>query len=72
MNYTITSADRQLAFSRWLELSVKLLILNDDNSVFDDLTGIANAGTLNIDSSSSVRRALQSHRPLLIIISAHG
>lgn len=38
MNYTITSADRQLAFSRWLELSVKLLILNDDNSVFDDLT----------------------------------
>ncbi len=56
MNYTITSADRQLAFSRWLELSVKLLILNDDNSVFDDLTGIANAGTLNIDSSSSVRR----------------
>ena len=63
MNYTITSADRQLAFSRWLELSVKLLILNDDNSVLDDLTRIAKAGTLNIDRSSSVRRTKRNTIP---------
>lgn len=57
MNYTITQKDKNIVFSNWIELIIKILILNNDNTVFDDIEGIIDIGSITIDSTSSVRRS---------------
>lgn len=54
--YTITKTDKDIVFSKWLELVIKILVLNDDGTILDDIEGITDAGSLTIDSTSSVRR----------------
>ena len=55
MNYSITTEDKKISFSRWLESSIKIQILNDDETVIDELTSIINPGTIVKDGTSYVR-----------------
>ncbi len=56
MSYSITSEDKQLSFSRFAEVALKLQVLNADETILDEITCITEYGSLNIDSSSHVRR----------------
>lgn len=54
--YTITRKDKDIVFSKWLQLIIKILVLNEDDTVLNEIDGIIDLGSLTIDSTSSVRR----------------
>lgn len=56
MKKVITTEDKRLALSRWLSSSLKIQILNTDETVLDELIGFTDLGTISIDSSSYSRR----------------
>ena len=53
---TITELDKELTFSKWSDIAVKLLILNEDGTILESMESLVNAGTLTINASSSIRR----------------
>lgn len=55
MNYSINTEDKKISFSRWLESSIKIEILNDDETVIDEITSIVNPGTITKDGTSYIR-----------------
>lgn len=56
MSYSVITEDKQISFSRWIESAIKIQILNDDETVIDELVSITNPGSINIDSTSYIRR----------------
>lgn len=56
MNYTITESDKNITFSKWQDIIIRILILNDDDTILEEISGITDLGSLTIDSSSCVRR----------------
>ena len=55
MNYSVNTEDKKISFSRWLESSIKIEILNDDETVIDEITSIVNPGTITKDGTSYIR-----------------
>ena len=55
MMYSVTTEDKKISFSRWLESSIKIQILNEDETIIDELTSIINPGTITKDGTSYVR-----------------
>lgn len=56
MSRFLTPEDKRLVLSRWLSTSLKIQILNGDETVLDELIGFTNSGTISIDASSHSRR----------------
>lgn len=55
MGYSVSTEDKKISFSRWIESSIKIEILNDDETVIDEITSIVNPGTITKDGTSYVR-----------------
>lgn len=53
---SVTTEDREISFSRWLKSALKIQILNDDDTVLDELISFNDLGSIATDSSSYNRR----------------
>ncbi len=53
---SVTLEDKQISLSRWLESALKIQILNDDETVLDELNGFNDMGSITTDASSYTRR----------------
>lgn len=57
MNNIITEQDINIAFSKWIDLRIRLLVLNSDDSILYNIEGITVSGSLEINASSYSRRS---------------
>lgn len=53
----ITSLDKQITFSRWVKYSYKLLLLDDNDIVVDEIESVESFGNVSVDGTSSRRRS---------------
>ena len=56
MKYNITQKDKDLLLQTSLDYKYKLIVLNRDGAILDELECIESVGTYNIDSESNIRR----------------
>ena len=56
MKYNITQYDKDLLLQSEIQYKYKLLVLNNNKQVIDELTSLQTIGSYSIDSSSSIRR----------------
>lgn len=56
MKYNITQEDKDLLLQSNLNYKYKLLVLNKNGSILDELDCISSVGTYNIESESDIRR----------------
>lgn len=53
---SITNEDKLISLSRWLESALKIQILNEDETVLDELIGFDDMGSITTNAASYVRR----------------
>lgn len=56
MKYNITEYDKNLLLQPTVEYKCKLLIVDNDKNILDELTGVSSIGSYSIDSESDIRR----------------
>lgn len=56
MKYSITQEDKDLLLQSDLNYKYKLLVLNKNGSILDELDCVSSVGTYNIESESDIRR----------------
>ena len=56
MKYNITEQDKNLLLQTSIEYKYKLLVVDKDKNILDELVGISTIGSYSIDSESDVRR----------------
>ena len=56
MKYNITQKDKDLLLQNSLDYKYKLLVLNNNGNILDELDCIMSIGTYTIDSESDIRR----------------
>lgn len=56
ISYEVTEADKQLMFQPELKYMIKIEILDRNYKILDQVEGMANGGSYNIDSTSDIRR----------------
>lgn len=56
MKYNITQRDKDMLLQDTIDYQYRLLVLNRNNSVIDELSCIMSIGAYNIDSESDIRR----------------
>lgn len=52
----ISTLDKKLAFSKWVEYLYKILVFDNNNCVVDEIKFTIDYGSVSIDSSSNTRR----------------
>lgn len=57
MKYTITQEDKDLLLQSSLDYKYKLLVLNNNGSILDELDCIESIGTYSIETDSDIRRS---------------
>ena len=57
MKYNITQQDKNLLLQNSLDYKYKLLVLNNNGNILDELDCISSIGSYNIDGESAIRRA---------------
>ena len=57
LKYNITQKDKDLLLQNSLDYKYKLLVLNNNGNVLDELFCISSIGSYNIDGESAIRRA---------------
>ncbi|MGN0432808.1 MAG: DUF5048 domain-containing protein [Lachnospiraceae bacterium] len=56
MKYPITEADKNLLLQSSMDYKYRLLVLNDEGTVLDSLTGVSQIGSYSVDAQSDIRR----------------
>lgn len=52
----ISTLDKKLAFSKWVEYLYKILVFDNNNCIVDEIKFTIDYGSVSIDSSSNTRR----------------
>lgn len=52
----ISTLDKKLAFSKWVEYLYKILVFDNNDCVVDEIKFTTDYGSVSIDSSSNTRR----------------